>query len=309
MNLISLFLTLAASGVSLCTVFGFLGRWWWRFDLFSHFRWQYTILLGVAILFLARHGQILLAGVFGLFEIVNLWLIAPFYWPRPRPAQGKTYRLLLANVLQENQDYHKVLELAQSSAPDFVALLETGEHWIEALAPLKAAYPHFIHEFWGEENYDIVLFSRIPPESLEVLRFGPVGAPTIVGCFNLDGKTLTLIATHPAPPKTRRETEARNAQMAALGEFAGRQTGAVILAGDLNITSWSPFFGDLLRQGNLSDSRLGRGIQPSWPVNSPLLCVPIDHVLTSAGVQVQQRFLGPATGSDHRPVIVDFQIL
>jgi endonuclease/exonuclease/phosphatase (EEP) superfamily protein YafD len=309
MVFISLFLTFAAAGISLCTVFGFLGRWWWRFDLFSHFRTQYAVLLGMAILALIVQREWLLAGVFSLFEGINLWLIAPFYWPHPPAVEAKTHRLLLANVLQENQDYAKVLAAVEQTQPDFVALIETGEHWIEALAPLKQILPHFIHEFWGEENYDIALFSRIPPVSLEIQRFGPTGIPTIIGRFTLDDRLLTLIVTHPAPPKTRRETEARNAQLASLAEFAANQPGMLILAGDLNITSWSPFFAPLLQRGGLHDSRLGRGIQPSWPVNSPLLRIPIDHILVSPGIQVQRRFLGPATGSDHCPVIMDFLLL
>jgi endonuclease/exonuclease/phosphatase (EEP) superfamily protein YafD len=305
--IISLFLTLIAAGVSLCTVFGFLGRWWWRFDLFGHFRTQYVVLLGIVILALAFQGEWLLVGIFGLFEGINFYLIAPFYGPLAPALAEKTHRLLLANVLQENQHYHKMLNVIESTQPDFVGLIETGEHWIEALGPLQKLYPHCIHEFWGEENYDIALFSRVPPDSLEVQHLGPVGVPTIVGRFTLEDGALTLIITHPPPPKTRRETEARNAQLIALAEFAANQPGRVILTGDLNITSWSPFFAPLLQRGKLSDSRLRRGIQPSWPVNSPLLRIPIDHVLVSSGVQVHRRFLGPPTGSDHRPVLMDFK--
>lgn len=304
-----LLITLAAAGVSLCTVFGFLGRWWWRFDLFSHFRVQYTVLLGGAILMLSFLGEISLVLVFVLFELLNLWLIAPLYFKRSQRMGSKTYRLLLINVLQENQQYDKVLKLVQDTDPDFVALIETGEHWIEALTPLQSNYPYFQYEFWGEENYDIAFFSRISSDSLEVHRFGPTGVPTIVARFVLDSQNLIMIATHPAPPKTSFETEARNAQMRALASFVAIQKGTVILAGDLNMTSWSPFFGDFLHKSNLRDSRLGMGIQASWPADSPFLRVPIDHILISTGVQVAQRFLTAKVGSDHRPVVMDFSLL
>ncbi|MFZ6026552.1 MAG: endonuclease/exonuclease/phosphatase family protein [Chloroflexota bacterium] len=307
--ILTLLCAFAAAAISLATVLGFLGRWWWRFDLLAHFRVQYFALLSVASLFLATQGQVLLAGIFSLFAVVNVGMLAPFYRPRARLPQRKTYRLLLANVLQENRRYGDMLELIERRQPDFVALIETGEHWIEALAPLRESHPFSVHEFWGEENYDIALFSKIAPDSFSVERFGPLGTPTLLGRFTLGGIPLNVIVTHPAPPKTAFETNARNSQLAELAGFLAAQQVATLLAGDLNITSWSPFFGRLLRQGNLRDSRIGYGIQASWPAASPFARVPIDHVLVSPDIQVHHRCLGPLTGSDHRPVLVDFSLL
>ena len=302
-------LSMAAGGVGLCTLLGFCGRWWWRLDLFSHFRAQYALLLAAAAVAFGLLGRLELVILSGLFGLVNLGLLLPFYMPTgARPKEAKTYRLLACNVLQENQQYAHLIELIQRLKPDFIILLEVGEHWIEALKPLDADYPHCVNEFWGEENYDIALMSRIAPQSLEVQRFGPTQVPTVVGRYLLDGKPLTLIGTHPAPPKTKAETEARNAQLAALAPFAAAQASAVIMAGDLNITSWSPFFGDFVRRSGLRDSRLGMGHQPSWPVNSPLMRIPIDHALVSAQVEVQRRWLEQPIGSDHFPVVLDFSL-
>jgi endonuclease/exonuclease/phosphatase (EEP) superfamily protein YafD len=63
-----------------------------------------------------------------------------------------------------------------------------------------------------------------------------------------------------------------------------------------------------MRISNLHDSRKGFGIQPTWPSDKPIFMVPIDHVLVSKEIRIQNRFTGPDIGSDHRPVIVDFSL-
>ena len=104
-------------------------------------------------------------------------------------------------------------------------------------------------------------------------------------------------------------TDVRDRQILALARFAAKQEGEVILLGDMNTTSWSYTFQDLLHESGLHDSRRGFGLQPTWPENMPLMRVPIDHVLHSSGIQISYRCTGPFSGSDHRPVIVDFCLL
>jgi len=78
--------------------------------------------------------------------------------------------------------------------------------------------------------------------------------------------------------------------------------------GDLNSSSWSPAFRDLLRDAGLRDTRLGRGVQSTWPAWLPMVQIPIDHALVSPGVRVHGRFVGDRVGSDHLPVVLDFSV-
>jgi endonuclease/exonuclease/phosphatase (EEP) superfamily protein YafD len=55
----------------------------------------------------------------------------------------------------------------------------------------------------------------------------------------------------------------------------------------------------------LRDTRAGFGIQASWPTQIPPLGIPLDHCLVSPELVVLDRRLGPAVGSDHRPVILE----
>jgi endonuclease/exonuclease/phosphatase (EEP) superfamily protein YafD len=299
--------------VCAATLAGFLGRGSWVLDLFSHFRLQYLLLLaGAGALFLLaeRYPQALAAG---LFAGLNLFLMAPLYLKRggQKPARSGnsrgSYRVLLANVLQDNGAFGTVRHQIRSEEPDFIVLIEVNKTWIDQLKPVLEAYP-FRQMPLREDNYGIALFSRFPIRSSEVRQFGSARVPSIVANFQLQGRLVTMIATHPPPPKTKRQSDLRNVQMVQVAEFIRSLPGEVLLVGDLNMTSWSPHFKDLIRMSGLNDSRKGFGLQKTWPTNRPLLMIPIDHLLVSDGVIVQSRRTGQFNGSDHFPVIMDFTL-
>jgi endonuclease/exonuclease/phosphatase (EEP) superfamily protein YafD len=130
--------------------------------------------------------------------------------------------------------------------------------------------------------------------------------PTIVARLEVDGQELTVIGTHPPPPRGQKGSVYRNQQLAALARYVNSINGPLLLCGDFNISPWSPYFRQLLRDSGLLDSERGFGLHPTWPVDRPLLRVPIDHCLISPQIQVTSRRVGPYTGSDHFPVIIDF---
>jgi endonuclease/exonuclease/phosphatase (EEP) superfamily protein YafD len=320
MNLIPLLLTvfwilvdLGCFGVCLATLAGFMGRFSWILDLFSHFRLQYLLLLvGSTILFVigGRYPQ---AVASGLFAGLNLISIMPLFLKKIHPKSSEpinprgTYRVLLANVLQVNDAFGTVRHLIRSQEPDFIVLIEVNKTWIDQLKPALVDFP-FKQLPLREDNYGMALFSRLPMKSSEVRHFGTARVPSIIATFDLQGHPVTILATHPPPPKTKRQSDLRNAQVNRIAEFIRGQTGDILLVGDLNMTSWSPHFKDLIRMSGLRDSRQGFGLQKTWPTDRPLLMIPIDHILVSAGVIVQSRRTGPFNGSDHLPVIMDFTL-
>jgi endonuclease/exonuclease/phosphatase (EEP) superfamily protein YafD len=103
-------------------------------------------------------------------------------------------------------------------------------------------------------------------------------------------------------------TQIRNKHLMTIAETVRNIDGPSIVMGDLNCTSWSPYFADLLRLSGLRDSRLGFGIQPSWTGNTRFMAIPIDHVLVSHEIDVLDRHTGSKIGSDHLPVLVDLSV-
>jgi endonuclease/exonuclease/phosphatase (EEP) superfamily protein YafD len=303
--------------VLLLTFASFFARYWWRAEQFCHFRLQYgwLLVIAAAVLMTARQQRFALVAIVG--ALVNFAFVLPIYWiTQPGDIVKKPWRLISYNLLSSNNRYDDVLAMLRKEDADVVLLYEVSPAWARQCEKLSAKYPHQ-HLLPQSNNFGIALLSRTPWKSVEAIEWGPAGAPSIVAKFDTLGPDLTLIGTHPLPPGSRAIAKLRNAQLRAIGEYCQQQNEAaaragvrnrLIVAGDLNITSYSPYFHDLLREANLRDSRQGFGVQASWSPRIPLLfSIPIDHCLVSPPLEVLSRRVGPRLGSDHRPVIIDIR--
>jgi endonuclease/exonuclease/phosphatase (EEP) superfamily protein YafD len=302
---------LALASLGLLTLAGFFGRRTWLLDLTSHFRVQYfCLLLLLAVGFLAL-GPLWGAGVALMLAIVNAMVILPRFISLARAAsKGPECRLLLSNVLKSNRSYQRLRDLVIQEQPDLVVLIEPDRAWLDGIADLRRDYP-----YWAvaprRDAYGIAILSRQAFQSQEVIHLGSAEGPTVVARLMLKNhhdQMLTVIATHPPPPKGAVHSANRDDQLQALAKFIRQQDGALILCGDFNLSPWSPHFSDLLKRSELDDSGRGFGIQPTWPVDNFLLRTPIDHCLISTQIAVRSRRLGPRIGSDHLPVILDFSL-
>lgn len=296
---------LAVLGAGTATLAGFAARWNWALELCCHFRVQYFWLLGGAAVALAWGRWRVWSLAAFMLAAFNLLVIVPLYFGPAPVGSGPTARAMSANVYWLNHEYERVIELVKREQPDFVLFLEVTPEWREALEALSAEYPYATKaDRMGTSGMELI--SRRPLANVEVKNIG--GAPAIVAEVEIDGQTLTLIGAHPASPGTAMHFDVRNQQYASLARIARRQQGPVMLLGDLNSTSWSPFFQQLLSDAGLRDSRRGFGVEGSWPGLPLPLRIPIDHCLTSPEISIWNRQVGPKIGSDHRPIVIDFSL-
>lgn len=156
-----------------------------------------------------------------------------------------------------------------------------------------------------EDNFGIGLFSRLPLERAEVVYVGAAGVPSIVARIRTAAGPLTVVATHPLPPGGAVYTQLRDEQLERLPDLLPT-AGAALLVGDLNVTPWNRNFRLLLARTGLRDSSKGRGVQPTWPAESLLFAIPLDHCLHTPDIAILRKEIGENVGSDHYPVIVDF---
>ncbi len=300
------------SFLSMAVVFGgFFGKWHYLLDLGSHFRIQAAgalLISGLFLWLLKRQRWAAVSFIIGLGLTASLW---PFFRPSPAAAPSNTYRLLSMNVLTSNPRRDLVIDDIIKSDPDFIVLQEINASWIESLdEALGSSWPYH-KSVPRSDNFGIAMYSKTPWKSCDVVEYSTMWPlPSLSAWFPLpDGSELRLITIHPPPPTNRRLWHSRNALFAGLAadvQTAGHER--TIIAGDFNCSPWSYWFSRLLKESGLQNSANGQGLNITWMPNPISVCgLPIDHVLVGPEIQVSQRMVGPYVGSDHRPVIVDFE--
>lgn len=295
--------------VLVLTIASFAARYNWRCEQVCHFRLQYGWLLlsAATVLVLAKDRRF--AGVAACVAAVNFLCVLSIYWPANQPrGESQAWKVISYNVLSSNQRYDDVLAMLRSEQADVVLVCEVNGAWARELDSLSDVYPHR-HIVASNNNFGIALLSRVPWRNVRSEMLGSSGVISIVAEFDeLGSPPFTFIGTHPLPPGSPQAAAARNSQLRAIAEFIRKRNRAAIVAGDLNVTSYSPYFHDLLQSANLRDSRQGIGVQASWSPRIPLLfSIPIDHVLVSPEFEVVRRRVGEKLGSDHQPVIVELR--
>jgi endonuclease/exonuclease/phosphatase (EEP) superfamily protein YafD len=283
-----------------------LARWDWRADLLTHLQEPALVVTLLAIVALARrHRRVTIA--LAALAALQVGSMIRFDGPKsavpvPRPG-GPRLRILISNVLMNNEDYDRLIGLIRLEQPDVIGLVEVTEEWVAATAPLNGDYPYRVDYPAGARGMSL-LFRR-PPLSIDPPRLPiPAGNPALHATFDFAGGVRHLWLVHPPNPLSRRGRGQGKPEIEGLARLIVAGGGSTIVVGDLNRTGASPLFGDFLRATGLRDSRRGFGRQPTWP-NESFYRIAIDHAFVSDDLAVVDRRIGPDIGSDHFPLIVD----
>jgi endonuclease/exonuclease/phosphatase (EEP) superfamily protein YafD len=318
-------LTAILACVTILTIVGFLGELWWVFDLASHFRYQYFIVLVILVVFFAKAKKWKSTGVCIVCGIANFILISPYIGTinSVTEANQSKIRILSMNLSHINSSYKKAKVLIGKTQPNVLVLQELSNSWENALGETLAKFPYSA-KFPENTIYDtgfplpnfmipkeklfIGLFSHLPFERIMIDRSDDFSISYIRGSFKFKKNIFTLFGVHLAPPVGEYRTDLRNKQLALLADEVQKNNQPTVVVGDFNITPWSPYFKEFIQRSQLRDARKGLGLYPTWPSQFAPLSIPIDHSLISYGIKVGSFSLGPRFGSDHLPTILDFSI-
>jgi endonuclease/exonuclease/phosphatase (EEP) superfamily protein YafD len=312
----SVVLSLVIVGITLIALVSDRG-WTQILELLSHFRLQYLLLSLVLLLplFLTRRRTAILIALFCVALLSTP--ILPWYNPLNRSAATGELRVLTANINTQNRSYEKVLMMVREEKPDIVVFLEVDDTWVAQLQSLEDILPYNFGQA-NPYNFGIAAYSRFPLENAAVDFFGTERNPSILADLAVEGKTISLVATHPFPPVRRSFFHTRNLQLDRIGQYVQQLETPVILLGDLNLSMWSPYYRRFARNTGLQNARRGFGILPTWPMPGTyavlpdllhrLLQIPIDHCLISSEIKVTEIHTGRDVDSDHLPLITDLVI-
>jgi endonuclease/exonuclease/phosphatase (EEP) superfamily protein YafD len=296
---------------------GELGRFYWLFELGSHFLVQYLLGFAITAVYFLVRGRWRWLVVAVVLSIVLAWRLAPY---APLGANAATaaagvhrLRIMTINVHASSDRYDLVRAEIERRDPDVVFLPENTDRWAAGLAPLRARYPYVV-DGQSPSVFSLFLFSRIPLSDAAIIKLPePDGFPAIVaricpGGTSSEVACLRIVGIHPPPPLTGRIAAERYAILQALPNLiSGKDDERTVLLGDFNCTPWSPLFRDLLAATGLRDGARGFDLSPTWASRWLPFGLKIDHILVGKAITVTSHEVGPEVGSDHFPVVADLQ--
>ncbi|MGH8260435.1 MAG: endonuclease/exonuclease/phosphatase family protein [Steroidobacteraceae bacterium] len=313
---------LTAAAALVATLLAATAAHWWIGDLAVHFRLQYAAAALVALIVLAwvRHWS--WAGAALVALILDVLAAAPVLAPPhlvQRAVAGtvarEPLRIASINVLFHNTHYGRVIAFLQRARPDAAVLVEITPRWRDALAaPLRGELPYqFYAAGWPRQagrdvdSHGTLLLSRWPIEHVVPIAMGPHADPTVVAALDIRGRTLHLIGVHPSWPIGPAVSAERNRELRRLAALARSTPAPIVMAGDFNVTPFSPYFRTFVAASGLRWAAQGAGWQPTWPTFLPPGGIQIDHAFVSPAIAVRRFARGPGIGSDHRPILVDLE--
>lgn len=299
------FLTIVVIVLLGLSFIGYLGEYFWLFELVVHFRFQY-LFVSFGLLFLTSYHKKLVLILLNLLLIfINFWEISALQIPQPRPFQSRPdFTVLHINVLNINQSYELIEKEIKHYQPDMLFLQEFTEDLEEHLKVLKKGYPY--QKLLAKSNsFGIAIYSKLPLDSVQILVLDDSNRPSILAQIEIKKKKIHILSTHPPPPISFRFFAERDELFRKIIQMRSQFGANFILIGDLNITSFSPIFKKLLKQTGLRDSRQGFGLQNTFPATNSLLRIGIDHCLVSHKISVLKREVGRNVGSNHLPIYLE----
>jgi endonuclease/exonuclease/phosphatase (EEP) superfamily protein YafD len=216
-------------------------------------------------------------------------------------------RIASINVLFHNTHYDRVAAFLRQARPDAAVLVEITPAWRAALDSLRDEFPWQYYAESGHHHGGTLLLSRWPIERTGTVPMGPHADPTIAALLNVRGRTLHLIGVHPSWPLGPAVSTERNRELIELAALARATPAPLVMAGDFNVTPFSPHFRDFIGRSGLHWTAQGAGWQPTWPTFLPVGGIQIDHMFVSPAIDVQRFARGGGIGSDHRPILVDLE--
>ncbi|MGB5104220.1 MAG: endonuclease/exonuclease/phosphatase family protein [Steroidobacteraceae bacterium] len=290
------------------TVLALLAPLGWPFELFVHFRVQYAavaLALLPLLLWTRRPGYAAFAAALALFHVAPAVLNA-LAEPPATGCTGPSLTVVTANVRYRNEDRGRFVDWLNEHPADLVVVQEVTAAWAEELAQLES-YPHRT-VLVREDPYGIAVLSRGPLESAEPADFAGDGLPSLVGRLEVGGQRLMFVGLHTHWPVLPGLARARDESLREVARVVRGQDRPAIVLGDLNLTPYSPAFAGFEDAAGVRDVMDGRRWRPTWRAGFWPLALRIDHVLASAGICVERAEVGPAIGSDHRPVIARLRL-
>jgi endonuclease/exonuclease/phosphatase (EEP) superfamily protein YafD len=298
----------ALAGLALVTALAVAAPLGWPFELFAHFRSQYAAtaaILALVLFMVNRRGYAIFAAGIALFHALPA--LQKSVADEPVAAcHGPVLTVVAANLQYSNRDTQRFLDWLAAHPADLVVLQEVTGDWQQAVGRVPG-YDH--RQFLVREDpYGLALLSRWPLEAFAWEDLAGDGLPSMSGVVAVDGQRLRFLGLHTHWPVLPELARQRDRSLDNAAELLRSESTPAVALGDLNLTAYSPVFGTFLDAARLRDAMQGAHWRPTWMAGFWPLALRIDHVLVTPDLCVEHTEVGPAIGSDHRPVMARLRL-
>ena len=282
---------------------------WWL-DNLANFQLQWTILAIVSVLLNVFFFRILTIPLALIFLSIFLYNFTAFFSAGVSSNQsGAQFKIAQLNISYGNPNVDSIILGLIDSDYDAVLIQEIADREVDKFAQLLVGFPYSIgSNSLGTFSSRLALFSRWPMLNRRIHDLGYVEGKVIeVTLAPADGNIpVRILALHPGAPRSPDLWGLRNATLEFIAaEVSSSTLPHQIVIGDVNVSPWSPFFRNLVRNSGLQDGVSGHGYIPSWSAFTTnnlmrlLSSTYIDHCLVSHSIAVRGKDLRFIEGSDH----------
>jgi endonuclease/exonuclease/phosphatase (EEP) superfamily protein YafD len=215
--------------------------------------------------------------------------------------------LLISNVLRDNCNAGRYLEIVKEADPDILLAVETNAWWIEQLQGLDEKY-RYVVKYPLDNCYGMLLYSRLKLINPDIKFLVEGDIPSIhTGVELRSRERIALHCLHPRPPHpfADQDTTERDAELLIVGRAVKERDEPALVAGDLNDVAWSYTTKLFQKISGLLDPRIGRGMYNTFDATNPLFRWPLDHVFHSNHFKLITLKRLPYFGSDHFPIYIE----
>jgi endonuclease/exonuclease/phosphatase (EEP) superfamily protein YafD len=277
-----------------------------------------TLAWVVLVVGLLDHSWVL-AGVAAALVVYQLVLVIPRVTARRVPRWARSaprLELVVANVFIDNETPAALARALLDRGGDLMVILEWNARFVSEFdaAGGRDAYPNRVFDPADTSDYAVGIVSKVPllPES-QVLMVGPLKLTQAM--VEVGGRPVTIMGLNPMAAVDPGGFEEWEKQIDALIGHVPSVAGPLVVAGDLNTTTYRPKVQELLDTG-LTDAHesLGEGLSSSFKLaaegalSAPGAVVRLDHALLSDGVRAISADDLPSEGSDHLPFVVTLAV-
>lgn len=259
----------------------------------------------------AEYVVLALVGVALAVQLYKIWPYTRLHGTQSKraghPAEGRTFRLVISNVLMDNHEAEKWLGVIRAAEPDLVLAVETDAWWAEHTRSLEDELPYTFRQPM-DNTYGFLVFSRWPLGEVDVRYLVEEDVPSLWGSFEVpSGASVAFVFIHPRPPRPDifQDSHARDAELVLVAREIEDETGPRIVAGDLNDVAWSRTTKLFQELSGLLDPRIGRGLYSTFHADHVFLRWPLDHIFHSDDLLLVALERLGHVGSDHFPMLIE----